>query len=65
MNQRSCLHLFQERQLLNISPTNHIYTETFYSEFYSGVWLIDQNSVPLDIEDRISMTLAINDVNIL
>ena len=32
-------------QLLNISLANHIYTETFHSEFsYIEVWLTDQNS---------------------
>lgn len=41
-------------QLLDISPTNQIYTETFCSEF--------QNSVPLDIKDRIHLTLVANDI---
>ena len=32
-------------QLLNISPTNHIYSVTFYSEFSCiKVWFTDQNS---------------------
>ena len=40
-------------QLLNISPTNHIYTETLYLHFsYIKVWFTFQNSMPLEIEDR-------------
>lgn len=34
-------------QLIKILSTNHIYTETFISEFsYIGVWFSDQNSKP-------------------
>ena len=48
-------------QLLNISPTNHIYTETFRSEFsYIEVWLTNQNSNSLEKEDRANLTLVIN-----
>ena len=47
-------------QLLIISPTNHVYTNTFYSEFSSiKVRFTDQSSMPLEI-DRINLTLVIN-----
>ena len=46
--------------LLEISPTNHIFLKTFNSEFLNiKVWFIDQNSEPLEIEDRINLTLVI------
>ena len=46
--------------LLEISPTNHIFLKTFNSEFQETiVWFIDQNSQPLEIEDRINLTMAI------
>ena len=44
--------------LLEISPKNHIFLKTFNSEFQE-VWFTDQNSQPLEIEDRISLTLVI------
>ena len=48
-------------QLLNISPENFIFLKTFDSEFsYIEVWLTDQNSNPLEIEDKINITLVIN-----
>ena len=49
-------------QLLTISPTNHIYTETFCSEFsYIEAWFTVQNSISLEIEERINLTFVIND----
>ena len=40
-------------QLLEISPINLIFLKTFNSEFsYIEVWFTDQNSQPLEIEDR-------------
>ena len=46
--------------LLGISPTNHISLQTFNSEFQTiEVWFTDQNSQPLEIEDRINLTLVI------
>ena len=46
--------------LLEISPTNHIFLKTFKSEFQAiRVWFTDQNSQPLEIEDRINLTLVI------
>ena len=46
--------------LLEISPTNHIFLKTFNSEYDEiKVWFIDQNSQPLEIEDRINLTMVI------
>ena len=47
-------------QLLNISSKNFVFLKTFNSEFsYTEVWFTDRNSKPLDIEDRINITLVI------
>ena len=44
--------------LLEISPTN-IFLKTFNSEFDEIiVWFTDQNSQPLEIEDRINLTIV-------
>ena len=46
--------------LLEISPTNHTFLKTFnweYDEFI--VWFTDKNSQPLEIEDRINLTMVI------
>ena len=46
--------------LLEIFPTNHIFLKTFKSELTDlDVWFTDQNSQPLEIEDRIKLTLVI------
>ena len=46
--------------LLEISPTNHIFLKTFNSEYDKIiVWFTDQNSQPLEIEDRINLTMVI------
>ena len=46
--------------LLNISPSNHIFLKTFNSEYDEiVVWFTDQNSKPLQIEDRINLTMVI------
>ena len=46
--------------LLNISPSNHIFLKTFNSEYDEIVlWFTDQNSQPLEIEDRINLTMVI------
>ena len=46
--------------LLEISPTNHVFLKTFNSEFQEvKVWFTDQTSKPLELEDKISMTLII------
>ena len=46
--------------LLEISPTNHIFLKTFNWEFQDiEVWFTDQNSKPLEIEDRINLAMVI------
>ena len=46
--------------LLEISPTNHIFLKTFNSEYDEiKVWFTDQNSQPLEIEDKINLTMVI------
>ena len=47
-------------QLLDISPKKIMFLKTFDSEFsYIEVWLTDQNSKLLEIEDKINITLVI------
>ena len=44
---------------MDISPKNFIFLKTFDAEFlYNEVWFTDQNSKPLDIEDKINITLV-------
>ena len=46
--------------LLEISPTNDIFLKTFNSEYDEiKVWFTDQNSKPLEIDDRINLTMVI------
>ena len=46
--------------LLDISPSNHIFLKTFNSEYDEIiVWSSDQNSKPLEIEDRVNLTMVI------
>ena len=46
--------------LLEISPKNHILLKLSNSEFQKNeVWFTDQNSQPLEIKDKINLTLAI------
>ena len=46
--------------LLEISPTNHIFLKTFNSEFQEiSIWFVDQNSEPLEVEEKINLTLII------
>ena len=41
--------------LLEISPPNYIFLKTFNSEFQEiKVWFTDQNSKPLEVEDKIN-----------
>ena len=48
-------------QLLDISPKSFIFSKTFNWEFsYIEVWFTDQNSRPLEIENKINITLVIN-----
>ena len=44
--------------LLEISLTNHIFLRTLISE-YDENWFTDKNSQPLEIEDRINLTMVI------
>ena len=47
-------------RLLEISPKNHIFLKAFNSEHNKiKVWFTDQNSQPLEIEDRINLTMVI------
>ena len=46
--------------LLDISQTNHIFLKTVNSELPDiEVWFTNQNSQPLEIEDRVNLTLVI------
>ena len=46
--------------LLEISPTNHIFLKTFNSEFQEiKIWFTDQKGMLLEVEDKINITLII------
>ena len=46
--------------LLEISPTNHVFLKTFNSKFQEiKIWFTDQTSMPLEVEDKINITLII------
>ena len=46
--------------LLEISPTNHVFLKTSNSEFQEiKIWFTDQTSAPLELEDKINVTLMI------
>ena len=48
------------RNLLEISPTNHIFLKTFNSEYPNiKVWFTDENSQSLEIKNRINLTMVI------
>ena len=48
-------------QLLGILPKNLIFLKNFDSEFsYIEVWFTDQNQKPLEIANKINITLVIN-----
>ena len=48
-------------QFLDVSSKNFIFLKTFNSGFlYIKVWFTDQNSKPLEIEDKINITLVIS-----
>ena len=48
-------------QLLDVLPKYFIFLKTFDSEFlYIEVWFTDQHSYPLEIDDKINITLVIN-----
>ena len=45
---------------LEISPTNHVFLKKFNSEFQEiKIWFTDQTSAPLELEDKINVTLII------
>ena len=45
---------------LEISPTNNIFLKTFNSEYDKiKAWFTNQNSQPLEMEDRINLTMVI------
>ena len=47
-------------QLLDIFPKNVMFLKTFNPGFsYIEPWFTDQNSKPLEIDDKISITLVI------
>ena len=49
------------RQLIENSPKNFIVLKTFNSGFsYITLWVTDQNSKPLEIEDETNIALVIN-----
>ena len=46
--------------LLEISPTNQVFLKTFNSEFQEvKIWFTDQTSKPIELEDKIDITLII------
>ena len=46
--------------LLEISPPSHVFLKTFNSEFQEiKVWFTDQNSKPIEVEDKINLTLIV------
>ena len=48
-------------QLLNIALKKIIFFKTFNSEFlHFDAWFTDQNSEPLEMEDKMNITLVIN-----
>ena len=58
------LHTFVPKNpfgtVLEISATNHIFLKTFNSEFQEiKIWFSDQTSKPLEVEDKINLTLII------
>ena len=46
--------------LLEISQTSNVFLKTFNSEFQEiKIWFTDQTSKPLELEDKINLTLII------
>ena len=47
--------------LLNYTPTNYIFLKTFNSQcLYIEVWFMDHNSKPLEIEEKVNLSLVSN-----
>ena len=43
-----------------VSPANHIFLKTFNSEYDEIIaWFTNQNSQPLEIEDRKNLTMVV------
>ena len=60
MIQKYCTFFFPINHSVLYSPTNNIFLQTFNSEYGEiKVWFTDQSSKPLNIEDRINLTLVI------
>ena len=62
--QESCRHSFVPNkrfgQFLDVSPKNLLFSKTFDSEFsYTELLFTDQNSNPLEVEDKTNITLVI------
>ena len=60
--QEYCILLYQTRHsvILEVPPTNHVFLKTFNSEFQEiKIWFTDQTSKPVEVEDRINVTLII------
>ena len=46
--------------LMQISPPNHIFLKRFNAEFQElKLWFTDQNSKPLEVEDKINLILVV------
>ena len=46
--------------LLEISTTNHILLKTFNSEYDKIIlWFTDQNSQPLEVKDKVNLTMVV------
>ena len=46
--------------LLNILPTSNLFLKIFNSEFQEiKIWFTDQTSKPLEVEDKVNITLII------
>ena len=51
-------------QLIAVCPKNVIFWETFNSQFsYIELWFTEKSSKPLEIEDKISITLLLSSHN--
>ena len=47
--------------LLNVEPSNLVFLKTYNTEFYEIIITFqDQNGRPLEIEDKVNLTLRIN-----
>ena len=61
--QEFCIHLFLINRLVNhkIFLINFFLKTAFNTEFsYIEIWFTDENSKPLEIEDKINISLVIN-----